>query len=74
VPFMMAYAISLEEALLSGLSSPAEDTRPSGPVDPLRELHSALPCDVAAPIRGGLVSDIEDCENRPQCEKFVLGS
>jgi hypothetical protein len=75
VPFMMANTISVAGALLSGLSSYAPgDTRPSGPVDSLLELQSTLPCGVAAPICGGLVRDIVDCENRLRCAWVALGN
>jgi len=61
----MANAISLADALRSLLSSlDVEVSRPSGPVDPLLELHATLAAGVAVLSRWGLVNDTEDREKR----------
>jgi hypothetical protein len=72
IPVMRACTISSEGGLR--LSSPdAGVPRPSGPLDPLLELHATLPLGVPVPMRGGLVKDADDCEHRLRLEKPALG-
>jgi hypothetical protein len=47
--------------------------RPSGPLDPLRELQATLPLGVAVLMRCGLVRDTEERENRLRCAKPAVG-
>lgn len=63
VPSRREFAISAAVARLAVLSSPEKGlSRPSGPVEPLRELQATLPVGVAVLSRWGRVSETEERE------------
>lgn len=63
VPSRMEFAISAAVARFPVFSSPEKGlSRPSGPVDPLRELQATLPVGVAVLSRWGLVSETDERE------------